>query len=43
MVQFAQEYPESAVGQQLVAQTPWGDNILLLAKYWEDQTRLKVG
>ena len=30
MVHFAKEYPDFAIGQQLVAQIPWGHNILLL-------------
>lgn len=32
MVHFAKEYPDFAIGQQLVAQIPWGHNILLLQK-----------
>jgi predicted nuclease of restriction endonuclease-like (RecB) superfamily len=37
MVHFAKEYPDLAIGQQLVAQIPWGHNILLLQKlpYWK--------
>ncbi|MBX7067391.1 MAG: PDDEXK nuclease domain-containing protein [Parachlamydiales bacterium] len=40
MVQFAKEYPEFAIGQQLVAQIPWGHNILLLQKLETLQDRL---
>jgi hypothetical protein len=29
MVQFAKEYPEFAINQQVVGQIPWGHNILL--------------
>ena len=32
MVHFAKEYPHLAIGQQVVAQIPWGHNILLLQK-----------
>ncbi len=32
MVHFAREYPDFAIGQQVVAQIPWGHNILLLQK-----------
>lgn len=32
MVHFAKEYPDFAIGQQPVAQIPWGHNILLLQK-----------
>lgn len=32
MVHFAREYPNFAIGQQVVAQIPWGHNILLLQK-----------
>lgn len=32
MVHFAKEYPDFAIGQQVVAQIPWGHNILLLQK-----------
>lgn len=32
MVHFAKEYPNFAIGQQVVAQIPWGHNILLLQK-----------
>jgi len=33
MVHFAKEYPDLAIGQQVVAQIPWGHNILLLQKF----------
>ena len=29
MVQFAREYPDLTIGQQVVSQIPWGHNILL--------------
>ena len=32
MAQFAREYPEFTISQQLVGQIPWGHNILLLQK-----------
>lgn len=32
MVHFAKEYPDLLIGQQAVAQIPWGHNILLLQK-----------
>ena len=32
MVQFAKEYPDFLIGQQLVAQLPWGHNLLLISK-----------
>ncbi|MCP5504214.1 MAG: DUF1016 domain-containing protein [Chlamydiales bacterium] len=32
MVQFAKEYPEFLISQQVVGQIPWGHNILLLQK-----------
>lgn len=32
MVYFAKEYPDFSIGQQAVAQIPWGHNILLLQK-----------
>ncbi|NGX62263.1 MAG: hypothetical protein K940chlam9_01760 [Chlamydiae bacterium] len=32
MVHFAREYPDFLIGQQVVAQIPWGHNILLLQK-----------
>lgn len=40
MVQFAKEYPDFAIGQQVVAQIPWGHNILLLQKLETLQDRL---
>ncbi len=40
MVQFAKEYPDLAIGQQVVAQIPWGHNILLLQKLEILQDRL---
>lgn len=32
MVQFAKEYPQFGISQQVVGQIPWGHNILLLQK-----------
>lgn len=32
MVQFAKEYPDFQIGQQVVGQIPWGHNVLLLQK-----------
>jgi predicted nuclease of restriction endonuclease-like (RecB) superfamily len=40
MVCFATEYPDFAIGQQVVAQIPWGHNILLLQKLKSIQERL---
>ena len=40
MVQFAKEYPEFAISQQVVGQIPWGHNILLLQKLETLQDRL---
>ncbi len=40
MVQFAKEYPEFAISQQVVGQIPWGHNILLLQKIETLQDRL---
>lgn len=40
MVQFAREYPEFAISQQVVGQIPWGHNILLLQKLKTLQDRL---
>jgi predicted nuclease of restriction endonuclease-like (RecB) superfamily len=40
MVQFAREYPEFAISQQVVGQIPWGHNILLLQKLETLQDRL---
>lgn len=42
MVQFAKEYPEFAISQQVVGQIPWGHNILLLQKLDTLQDRLWV-
>lgn len=40
MVHFAKEYPDLTIGQQVVAQIPWGHNILLLQKLETLQDRL---
>ena len=40
MVQFAKEYPEFAISQQVVGQIPWGHNILLLQKLTSIEERL---
>lgn len=40
MVQFAKEYPELTISQQVVGQIPWGHNILLLQKLETLQDRL---
>ncbi len=40
MVHFAKEYPDFAIGQQVVAQIPWGHNILLLQKLETIEERL---
>jgi predicted nuclease of restriction endonuclease-like (RecB) superfamily len=40
MVHFAREYPDFAIGQQVVAQIPWGHNILLLQKLTSPEERL---
>lgn len=40
MVQFAKQYPEFAISQQVVGQIPWGHNILLLQKLKTLQDRL---
>lgn len=32
MARFAQAWPENAIGQQLVDQLPWGQNITLITK-----------
>ena len=40
MVHFAKEYPDFAIGQQVVAQIPWGHNILLLQKLTSLEGRL---
>lgn len=39
MVQFAKEYPDLPIGQQLVAQIPWGHNIALLQKLGTEEER----
>ena len=40
MVQFAKEYPEFTISQQVVGQIPWDHNILLLQKLETPQDRL---
>ena len=40
MVQFAKEYPDFAISQQVVGQIPWGHNILLLQKITSLEERL---
>jgi predicted nuclease of restriction endonuclease-like (RecB) superfamily len=40
MVHFAREYPDVTIGQQVVAQIPWGHNILLLQKLETIEERL---
>lgn len=40
MVQFAKEYPDFAISQQVVGQIPWGHNILLLQKLEVPSERL---
>ncbi|MBB63473.1 MAG: hypothetical protein CMO81_00235 [Waddliaceae bacterium] len=40
MVHFAKEYPDFPIGQQLVAQIPWGHNILILQKVKIQEARL---
>lgn len=40
MVQFAREYPDFQISQQLVGQIPWGHNILLLQKLTSLEERL---
>jgi predicted nuclease of restriction endonuclease-like (RecB) superfamily len=40
MVQFAKEYPEFTISQQVVGQIPWGHNILLLQKLDRKEDRL---
>jgi predicted nuclease of restriction endonuclease-like (RecB) superfamily len=40
MVHFAKEYPDFAIGQQVVAQISWGHNILLLQKLNSSKDRL---
>ncbi len=40
MVQFAKEYPDFAISQQVVGQIPWGHNVLLLQKLTSLKERL---
>lgn len=40
MVQFAKEYPDFVISQQVVGQIPWGHNVLLLQKLKSIQDRL---
>ncbi len=40
MVQFAKEYPEFTISQQVVGQIPWGHNIVLLQKLTSLEERL---
>ena len=40
MVQFAKEYPDLPIGQQAVAQIPWGHNTLLMDKINDSSLRL---
>ncbi len=40
MVQFAREYPDFAISQQVVGQIPWGHNILLLQRLASLEERL---
>ena len=40
MVQFAKEYPDFLISQQLVGRIPWGHNILLLQKIDNVEERL---
>ena len=39
MVKFAREYPDISIVQQLVAQIPWGHNVLLLDKIKNSDSR----
>ncbi len=39
MAQFAETYPDEQFVQQVVAQIPWGQNIVLLDKVNDDNTR----
>lgn len=39
MVQFAKEYPDLPIGQQAVAQIPWGHNTLLMDKINDSSLR----
>lgn len=40
MVQFAKEYPDFTISQQLVGQIPWGHNIVFLQKLKSVEERL---
>lgn len=40
MVQFAKEYPDFKISQQLVGQIPWGHNILIIQKIDSLEERL---
>lgn len=40
MVMFSKEYPDFLIGQQAVAQIPWGHNILLLQKVKSTEEKL---
>jgi predicted nuclease of restriction endonuclease-like (RecB) superfamily len=40
MVQFAKEYPDLPIGQQAVAQIPWGHNTLLMDKINDSSLKL---
>jgi len=40
MVQFAKEYPNFKISQQLVGQIPWGHNIILLQRLRTKQERI---
>jgi len=40
MVHFAKKYPDFEIGQQLVAQIPWGHNILIMQKLKSLEERL---
>jgi predicted nuclease of restriction endonuclease-like (RecB) superfamily len=39
MVRFAREYPDISIVQQLVAQIPWGHNVVLLEKLKDSDSR----
>lgn len=40
MVQFAKEYPEPEIIQQLVGQIPWGHNLILIQRLHNMEERL---
>lgn len=40
MVKFAKEYPDLSIVQQLVAQIPWGHNVVLLERLKNSDSRL---